>query len=406
MSEHTDLTIDEAKLEPREDLDSLRNRAWIVGGIASLVVAGGYLAADDKADFYRPYLIGWLFCLGVAMGLSGINMINHLSGGYWGLAMRRVLEASGRTLPFFLLLFLPIFFGLEDIYPWAEPGVTEHDELIAHKAKYLLNPFSYKLYSILILVIWSTLAYVLSFLSHRHDETGDESDKIRMQRVSSLGLILYVLTGTIASVLWIMSVDPHWFSSLFGLIFVVGHAISAFAFAVPALLFLSKRKPFQDRLPPKLIVKLFHDYGKLMLAFVSLWAYFMMSQFLIIWSGNLPEEVTWYLDRASYGWKPISVLLVVGHFVLPFIVLLSQDLKKNAGRLIWVACWLLAMRWFDLYWQITPSVSRHAVAFNWLDPVVPIAIGGLWLGLLLWQLKNRALLPIHEPALKEVIAHG
>lgn len=406
MSDDTKLTIDEAMFEPREDLDRLQRNAWYVGGFGALALLAGFLFGD-RAEFFRAYLIGWLFCLGVAMGLFAINMLNHVSGGDWGVSLRRVLEASGRTLPYFLILFLPIaFVGLEEIYPWADPEVAADDALIAHKAEYLLNSTHFTAFSIGILALWCVLAYAISALSRRHDETGDEGHWLNMQRLSAAGLVIYVLTGTVASVMWIMSVDPHWYSSLFGFIFVAGQGLSAFAFAVPALLFLSRRKPFVDRVGPKMLVKLFHDYGKMMLAFVALWAYFMMSQFLIIWSGNLPEEVTWYLDRASQGWLLISVLLVAGHFVLPFIILLSQDLKRNARRLIWVAAWLLVMRWFDLYWQIAPSLSRDGVAFGWLEIVAPVAIGAVWLALLVGQVKNRALMPVAEPALKEVLAHG
>ncbi|HEX9735850.1 MAG TPA: hypothetical protein VGG06_28140 [Thermoanaerobaculia bacterium] len=402
MTENATLTIEEARLEPQEDLGRLQRKAWLVGGAAAVALAVGYLTAEP-ADFFRAYLIGWLFCLGVAMGLSGINMLNHMSGGDWGVSLRRVLEASGRTLPYFLVTGVPLAFGLADVYHWAMPGGLDP---ASSKARYLLNPAAFLIWSAVILIVWTILAYALSAFSHRYEATGEERHRVRMKRLSGAGLVIYVLTGTIASVLWIMSLDPHWFSSLFGFIFVAGQGLSAFAFAVPALLFLAARQPFRDRVAPKTIVKLFHDYGKLMLAFVALWAYFMMSQFLIIWSGNLPEEVTWYLDRAGAGWLWISVLLVLGHFVLPFIVLLSQDLKKHGRRLLWVALWLLAMRWFDLYWQVAPSASHEHVVFTWMEPVAPIALGGLWLGLLAGQLKNRALLPVREPELAEVLVHG
>ena len=410
MSEARTLTVEEAMFEPRADLDRLQKNAFAVGIVAALALAAGFFTAE-RADFFRAYLIGWLFCLGLAMGLTAINMLNHVSGGYWGVSLRRVLEASGRTLPYFVILFLPIaFFGIGEIYHWAEPGITDpasanYDALIAYKAEYLLTEGYFIGYSLAILVIWTVLAFAVSVFSKRYEESGLESHRVNMQRVSAAGLIIYVLTGTIASVLWIMSLDPHWFSSLFGFIFVAGHALSAFAFAVPTLVFLTARKPFAH-LSPKIMTKLFHDYGKLMLAFVALWAYFMMSQFLIIWSGNLPEEVTWYLDRSTHGWQLISIVLVVVQFVLPFLLLLSQNLKKQPNRLIWVAFWLLAVRWFDIYWQVAPSVAHDHVAFAWFEPLAPLAIGGIWLGLLVGQLKNRAVMPVREPALKEVLAHG
>lgn len=409
-----EMTIDEAKLSPSEDLDGLQRKALGVGIVGLIALGIGY-AWVDHGDFYRAYLIGWVFCLGIAMGLSALNMLNHVSGGNWGVTLRRVLEASGRTLPLFIVLGIPLAFGLEDLYLWAEPGITtpgseNYDALVAMKAP-LLNKEAYIGLSAAILVIWSFFAYLLSGLSRRHDETGDEAALAAMEKWSCVGGITYALTGTLASVLWIMSVDPHWFSSLFGFIFCAGQGLSAFAFAIPTLLFLSQRQPFKDRISDKMKKRLFHDYGKLMLAFTALWAYFMMSQFLIIWSGNLPEEVIWYLDRSSNGWLTISILLVAGHFVIPFILLLSQDLKKNAGRLVWVAGWILAMRWFDLYWQIAPSAGGHGhgeghFPFTWVEPVVPIAFVGIWLALLISQLKGRAMLPVREPGLQEVIAHG
>lgn len=415
MSE-TILNLDDAKLAPEEDLDRLRNRAWLIGGVAAvLLIAGYFVGGEDKTDFFRAYLIGWLLTLGVAAGLAALNMLNHLSGGDWGVVMRRVFEASGRTLPVFLVLGLPIAFGLESLYPWAHEGVTEighenYDALIAHKAPFL-NETMFFVSSAAYILIWSALAYIISGYSRRQDQNPDDEDlRKKMAGFSAAGLILYILTGTVASVHWIMSTDPHWFSSLFGVAFVQGHALSAFALSVPLLVFLVRRKPFSEHVPGPMITKLFHDYGKLMLAFVALWAYFAVSQFLIIWSGNLPEEVGWYLDRSTHGWQLISVMLVFGQFLVPFVVLLSQDLKKKPGRLMIVAFWLLLMRWFDLYWQITPSVAHHThaehVIFSWLDVVAPVALFGLWLGLMVSQLKNRAMLPVGEPALKEVVAHG
>ena len=342
----------------------------------------------------------------VAMGLAAVNMLNHQSGGDWGVTLRRVLEASGRTLPWFLLFGLPLAFGIEDLYHWAEPGVTDpasehYDALIAHKAEYLLRKDLFLIYSVAILLVWSALAYLISSFSKRYEASGDERHRVNMQRLSAAGLVIYVLTGTLASVLWIMSLDPHWFSSLFGFAFVAGHLLSAFSFVVPMMLFLSKRKPMSEVVR----TKLFHDYGKFMLATVMVWAYFMISQYLIIWSGNLPEEIGWYIDRSSNGWLAVTLLLIFGHFVLPFSLLLSADLKKQAPKLMIVAVWLLAMRWLDYYWQSAPSLT-DAAAFHWLNLAAPLGLGGVWLALLLGQLKGRAMVPVRDPALKEVMAHG
>jgi hypothetical protein len=404
VSEQDSQVIPDGNFEPRSDLDAVEKRAWLVGGVGAVLIAAGYFTSAP-ATFFRAYLVGWLFCLSVGLGLFAVLMLNHVSRGDWGVMLRRVSEASGRTLPFFLLAAVPLAFGLEHLYPWVAPerDASGHivDHLLAHKHAYLNTGF-FLARTAIYFVIWTALAFLISSWSRRHDETGDERYREKMKRLSALGLVLYVVTGTLASVDWIMSVDPHWFSSLFGFIFVSGQALSAFAFAVPAMVFLSRRKPFAELVRKKL----FHDYGKLLLAMVMFWGYMMISQYLIIWSGDLPEEVTWYLDRSGQGWQVVSLVLVLGHFGLPFLLLLSADLKKKPQLLAWVAYWVLAMRWLDYYWLISPSVSHQAIAFHWLDPVVPVGLGGLWIALLVGQLKNRAVLPVREPGLKEILAHG
>lgn len=389
----------ELKLDPREDFDRLQNRSFALGAVftAAALAWGLTREGEAAADFYRAYLIGWLFVLGVAMGLFAIGMLNHLSGGRWGLRMRRVHEASGRTLPFVLILGAPILLGLKELYPWAEE--TPH---VPFKA-FLLNPTAFVVGSVGVVLLWSLFAYAISSYSRRHDETGDPGAVVAMQRLSAGGVVLYVLTGTVVSVQWIMSLDPDWFSSLFGFSFVAGQGLSAFAFMIPVMVFLSKRKPFAGFVPSRL----FHDYGKLILAFVAVWAYFTVSQFLIIWSGNMPEEITWYIARSTNGWQAATVFLVLGHFAGPFILLLSQDLKKDGRRLVWVAAWVLLMRWYDLYWHVSPKFTTEGhFPLSFVDLLVPVGLGGLWLGLLTREFKRRSPLPAAEPAFEEVLAHG
>jgi hypothetical protein len=406
-----EILVAEADFAPMADLDAVRNRAWIVGALASaLIVAGWLTAGDDPAGFYSSYLVGWLSCLSIALGLHAVGLLGHISGGDWAVVLRRVSEAAGRTLPFFALAALPLVFGLDHLYPWVSPEVDETtghfvDHLLQHKRVYL-NQSAFLIRGAVYFTVWSTIAFVLGTWSRRHDETGDPALRIKMKRLSALGLVLHVALCTLASVDWIMSLDPHWFSSLFGFVFVAGQALAAFAFAVLAVLFLSRRQPFAALIRGRFGLKIFHDYGKLMLAGVMFWGYMMISQYLIIWSGNLPEEITWYIDRNTNGWKAISLLLTLAHFALPFLLLLSADLKKKARLLALVALWVLAMRWLDFYWQVAPSVHHEGVAFGWLDPVVPIGIGGLWLGLLASTLKKGAVVPRREPALAEILAHG
>ncbi len=410
MSDNHSMSIADAVLEPQSDLARLGSRALIVGAVGAAATVAGYFVAPTH--FYRAYLVAMLLVFHVAAGLFGLGMLNHVTGGRWGALARRVFEASGRTLWVFIFLALPILFSMSELFPWADLEFVKGDSLVAYKASWWLNMNRFVAVQLGYVVGLTLLAFTLSRMSHRHDETGDERTAVNMQRLSSIGLIFFVLLGTFAAVDWVMSLDPHWFSSLFGFGWVAGQGLSAWAFLVPLMVFLSGRKPHRDLVTPRL----FHDYGKLMLAFVMLWTYLTLSQFLIIWSGDLPEEVPWYLVRSTHGWQTVSGLLMLAHFALPFLILLSADLKKQPRRLMWVGIWLLGARWLDLFWQVTPSVMHwqeiqgvitegHAT-LHWLDIATVLAIGGFWLFLLTWQLRRRAMVPVQDPVIKEAMAHG
>lgn len=383
---------------PRE-LDGLRTKAWIAGAAGAALSLVGL--ATNGTQFYRSYLVAWLFWLGITLGCFALGLLHQLTRGAWGVVIRRMLGAATRVLPWMALGFVPIVVGLEEIYIWAQPDVVAHDELIQHKAWYL-NPRAFIARAVAYFFLWGFFAWALNRLSLKQDEI--RSDKLfrRMQLFAAPGLLLYCLASTFASVDWLMSLDPHWYSSLYGVSFIGGHAVSALAFVIPVALWLSKRDPMKDQFRRGH----FHDYGKLLLAFVMLWTYFQLSQLIIIWSGNLPEEVTYYLARTSGGWKWISIALALGHFALPFVLLLSRDLKRDAGKLSLVALLLLGMRWFDLYWQAAPAFSHgddHGLHLHWLDLATVVGVGGVWLGIYLTELKRRPLLPVFEPYLKEAV---
>ena len=394
MSEATASTH-QRPFPPPADLDALQSKAWIVGGLGAAASVAGWLI--DPTQFYRSYLVSWILWLSVAAGCLAILMLHHLSRGAWGVMIRRVLEAAARTLPLLAILFIPIVLGLEEIYVWARPEAAA-DELIQHKAIYL-NPTAFVFRSVVYLGIWSLFAYGLSRLSHRQDQTGDETLFRRMQVISAPGLGIYCLLTTFAAVDWLMSLDPHWYSSLFGVYVLGGQGIAALAFVILAALYLVQREPMSDALN----ATHFHDYGKLLLAFVMLWTYFALSQLLIIWSADLPEEIAWYLERAHGGWKWVSILLVLFHFLLPFLLLLSRDLKRNARSLGKVALLLLAMRWFDLYWLAAPSFEHGRFSFHWLDLATLVGLGGIWLALFIGQFKTRSLVPVNDPYLAEAL---
>ncbi len=388
-----------AEFAPPADLARLAGRAFMAGTAGAALCALG--AALEPAQFFRSYLVAWLFWLGIALGCFAISMLHHLSHGAWGLMIRRVLEAASRTLPLLALLFVPLLPGLGEVYPWAREGAAASDPLIATKAAYLNMPF-FVARAVLYFALWAGFALLLARLSLAQDRTGDPRLARRMQAVAAAGLGTFCLTGTFAAVDWLMSLDPHWYSSIFGIYFVGGTGVAAFAFVVPVALFLAGREPMARVFRPQH----FHDYGKLLLAFVMLWTYFGLSQLLIIWSGNLPEEVTWYLERSRGGWEWVSVGLALFHFALPLLLLLSRDLKRHARRLAGVALLLLAMRWVDLYWQAAPVFHPEGVSLHWLDLATVVAIGGLWLGFFLRRLGTRSLLPLNDPYLAEAIDLG
>ncbi|HVF61132.1 MAG TPA: hypothetical protein VNJ70_15100 [Thermoanaerobaculia bacterium] len=389
--------IGDARYAAPAALDQVQRRALIAGGAGILLCALGFFL--DRPAFYRAWLVGWIYWLGIALGCLAIMMLHHLTRGAWGLVARRVLEAAGRTLPVLALLFLPLLFGLQELYPWARPE-AKTDHLLQAKAAYLNVPF-FVARAALYFLIWGGFAFVLSRLSRRQDETGELYLTRRMQLLASAGIVLYCLAASFASVDWLMSLEPHWFSTIYGVYFLGGQGISALAFLIVVALFLWRREPMSEVLSPGH----FHDWGKLLLAFVMLWTYFSFSQFLIIWSGNLPEEITWYAARTRGGWQWLAIALALFHFALPFVLLLSRDLKRRPQRLAAVAGWMLVMRWLDLVWQVEPAFSPERFTFHWLYLAAPLAVGGLWVWAWAAEIKKRPLLPLRDPWLPEALAH-
>ena len=369
-------------------------------GVAGMgLLALGYSSSHEH--FFRSYLIAFVFWTGVALGSLAWSMIHHLSGGAWGVVTRRVFEASSRTLPFMALLFLPVAFGVHDLYIWARPEVVAVDKILQFKQPYLNVSFFY-IRAVIYFVIWTVLAYTLSAWSLQQDRGYDDKRAVRMQRLSGGGLVIYALTVFFMSVDWMMSVDPYWYSTIYGILFMGGQGLSAMAFTVAVVVLLARTAPMSTVIGPNHL----HDMGKLLLAFVMLWAYFQFSQFLIIWSGNLPEEIPWYLIRMKGAWGWVSVLLIVGHFGLPYLLLLNRDLKRTGGTVAAIAVIIIAMRFVDLFWLLGPEHGKELLSVHWLDFVAPVAVGGIWVALFLWQLGTRSLIPINEPTLQEAIEAG
>jgi hypothetical protein len=373
---------------------------FILAGIAGLAIgaAVSLLLSNGATQFFQSYLMAYTFCLGITLGCLALGMVHQLSGGAWGVVLRRPIGAAARVLPVLTVLFLPILFGMSRLYIWTHADVVARDEAIRHKQLYLNAPF-FVIRAIAYFVVWNAVSFTLNRLSLVQDRTGDPQIARRMQRVSAIGLLLYGLTITFASFDWLMSLEPDWYSTIYGVLIIGGQGLSAMAFLILAIAWLSRRPPLNDII----VFDHFHDAGNLTLAFVMLWAYFAFSQFLIIWAGNLPKEIAWYQHRLQTGWKGIGVVLVLFHFAVPFLVLLSRTVKRQATMLARVAAAILVMRVVDLYWLIAPGFHPDGVSISWLDVLLPVSLLSLWVGCFIWQLRGRAILPVHDPEFEEAL---
>jgi hypothetical protein len=327
-------------------------------------------------------------------------MMHHLTGGWWGYPIRRLLEAGTRTLFAMAILFIPLLLGLSRLYAWDQPAEIAADPLIRYKRPYL-NPGFFTVRALIYFAIWVGLAYVLNKWSREQDETGDPSIEGRFEALSGPGLILWGLALTFASVDWVMSLEVHWFSTIYGMIFMIISALTSMSFVIFVERRLSDHEPLRDSVTPAQ----FNDQGNLMLAFVMLWAYLSYAQFLIIWSGNLKEEIPWYVTRAFGGWGAVAVVLMVLHFALPFLLLLQRSVKRKLARLALVTGMLIVLSLVDIYWLIVPAFDPQSPRVHAMDILAVLGIGGVWIGTYFWELKKMPLLPLHDPRFAGELEH-
>lgn len=374
------------------NLLDFQKRALIVGGFFLLALL--VFAFIDRKQFFQAYLIGWTFWTGIAVGSLALLMLQHLTGGGWGFVIRRSLEAATRTLPFMAILFIPVIIGAHDVYHhWLEP----EEEIVKFKTPYLNLQF-FIVRTVIYFGAWIALAFFLNKWSLAQDRTADNRYTKNMRVLSGPGMVLLIFTVTFASVDWYMSLEPEWFSTIYGFIWVAAWALSALAFVIAVMANLSKEEPMKRIVAPLH----FHDLGKLLLALVMLWSYFAFSQYLIIWSGNLPEETGYYIHRTHGAWGAVIILIGILHFAAPFLFLLSRNFKRNPGRLVLVAGLILLMRMVDLLWMLVPAFKEEH-RWIWLDVIALLGFGGGWLALFTWQLSKRPLIPINDPQFESVM---
>jgi len=358
----------------------------IAGAIAS---AAGLLFSPQQ--FFRSYLMAYLYWLSIGLGCLPLLMLYHLVGGAWGFAIRRYLESGTRTIVVLAVLFIPVLAGVRRLYPWIDPADARTAEAVLKKNLYLNIPFFIGR-AVLFFLVWYGFIHLLNKWSARQDDTADLNLMRKFARLSGPGLTLYGLTFTFAAIDWAMSLEPRWYSTVYGMLWMVDTALSALAFAIVILAFLPA-SPLKEAGKPGTL----HDLGNLLLAFLMLWGYLSFAQLLITWSGNLPEEISWYLSRLRNGWQWVAAGLISFHFFVPFFLLLSRSRKKDARTLGYIALLVLGMRIIDTFWMIVPAFYPRGFSVHWLDPIALAAIGGIWMTVYATQLGAQPLLPLNDP---------
>jgi hypothetical protein len=385
----------------QDSLHRLQRGGLIVGVIAAVLCAMiGYVQPEQ---FFPAYLVTFLLFVGLSLGSLAISMLHHLTGGGWGIPIRRIVESAAAVLPLMAHLFLPLLLGLRVLYPWADP---EHiDEALARKAGYLNVPW-FEIRAAVYFAVWIVFMLVLNRLTATASTVDQERRARPLALISGPGLALWGLAVTFAAVDWSMSLEPHWYSSMYGVLFVAGQAVSALSLAIIVSVLLMRAPPVMANI---INGSRLHDLGNFLLAFVMFWSYVSFMQFLIIWSGNLPEETPWYLRRSQGGWQIFVAVLMTLHFLVPFLLLLMRPLKRNLRRMVAVAAWLILMRFVDLCWLVLPAFSE-TIWLPWPLLVTLPAVGGLWLAAFAWRLAARGPLAVAELEFEEttgeVIPHA
>jgi hypothetical protein len=377
------------------------NRLPVIGAVCALLgaVACAFLGAANPKQFFFSWLVSFLFFLSLALGALFFVLIQYATQGGWGIVLRRIGETIFATLPVMAALFLPVVLGLRDLYSWSVPGAAAHDALLRWKAPYLNVPF-FLVRAALYFGIWSVIALSYYRGSRRQDATGDPAVSARLRRLAGPAIIVLALTQTFASIDWIMSLTPHWASTIFGVYFFSG-AFVGFIALLSVVVVAMRRAGLLDTV---ISAEHLHDIGKLLFAFTAFWAYIAFSQFFLMWYANLPEETIWYKARIEGSWMQVSLLLMAGHFVVPFFYLMGRTVKRKGTTLAVGGAWLLAMHFMDLYWQVMPALHPEGVRPSALDVAALVAVGGCFVSAASWLMRRQALVPLRDPRLAESLA--
>ena len=366
----------------------------VLGGVACAILGMG-----NPKQFFFSWLVAFLFFLSLALGGLFFVLIQYASQGSWGIVVRRIGETIFASIPMFALLLVPVLLGMHDLFEWAHPGIAEHDALIRWKQPFLNVPF-FLTRAAIYFAAWSFIAITYYRGSRGQDATGDHAVSARLRRFAGPSIMVLAITTTFASIDWIVSLNPHWYSTMFGVYFFAG----SFVGFIALLSVLAAAMPRAGLLDTVITAEHLHDLGKFLFAFTAFWAYIGFSQFFLIWYANLPEETIWYKARLEGSWRYVSVLLMAGHFAVPFFYLMGRDVKRKAVTLALGGVWLLGMHYIDLYWQVMPTLHPEGVRPALLDVAAFLAVGGCFVGAVGWLMRRQALVPVRDPRIAESLA--
>lgn len=368
-------------------------RAALIGIIALAANGAGFAANEPR--FFHAYLTAYMFWLSIGLGCLFFVMLHHLVAARWSVVLRRLSESVAVVLPLMGILFIPIIFGLQHLYHWSVPAAVAHDEVLQHKAPFL-NVTFFVIRAVFYFGVWSTLAIVLRKLSIAEDSGYDERRRLRMRRLSAGGMLLFAFTTTFAAFDWLMSLDAHWYSTIFGAYVFAGAVVGALSFMILIMLYLHRN----GILTNVITVEHYNDLGKLLFAFTIFWGYMAFSQYFLIWYANIPEETIYFAHRWVGSWKAVSLFLVFGHFVIPFFLLLPKTWKRHRWFLASISIWMLVAHWVDLFWIALPGLQPQGAHISWMDPLLIIAIGGIFVAAFWRVFGAHALIPVRDPKLE------
>ncbi|MFN8140358.1 MAG: hypothetical protein U0R49_11225 [Fimbriimonadales bacterium] len=391
-------------MERTEGTMPVINRMQMIGGVVGIAgLAAFFVGMSSKASPHpwQSYLFGFVVAMALTLGCLGLSVLLHMTRGKWGYSFIRFVEAGSKMVLPMAVLFIPLFMFASDIYPWANPDTVATSTTLTHRANWV-NPQMFLIRSAIFFVVWIALAFTLAKWSKDEDSSGDSKYVIKRTNLAAPGAVLFVVTVNFAVTDWIMSLESHWYSTIFGLLFVAGGALFALAVSTTYLASVHTKEPYSGFVVPKN----FHDAGNLMFTLVVFWAYLAFSQFLIIWSGNLPEEISYYADRKEGAWSAFGTAVVFLHFLLPFLLLLSKRLKSSANMLKSVALWIIVIRIGELAWEVIPSFHREGQQFHWMDAAAAIGMLGIWFAVATQFLKMGTLVPRYLNHQQEAAEHA